>query len=63
MSLDEHPIKVSPDLPLEERIRLLEARLAMLWDQVWWMNLSEETRRKYVAEGFMAPIENFYGHS
>lgn len=55
-----HPIQDSPDLPLERRVQLLEIHLAMLWDQVWWMQLPPEKRAEYEGQGFKAPIERFY---
>lgn len=57
---EKHPIEVSPHLPVDERVRVLEAHLAQLWDQVWWMNLPEEKRAEYRAQGFTDPIEKFY---
>lgn len=57
---ERHPIEERPDLPLEERIRHLEIHFAQLWDQVWWMNLPEDRRKAYEAEGFKAPIQEFY---
>jgi hypothetical protein len=45
---------------LQDRVRLLECKLAQLWDQVWWMSLPPERRAGYEAEGFTAPIERFY---
>lgn len=58
---DEHPVKESPDLPLERRVQLLEGFVAQLWDQVWWMQLSPDKRAEYEAQGFTAPIQKFYG--
>lgn len=60
MAVDDHPIKECPPLPVERRVQLLEIHLAMLWDQVWWMNLPPEKRAEYEAQGFRAPIEHFY---
>lgn len=60
MARERHPIQHAPQLPLEQRVQLLEFHLAQLWDQVWWMNLSSERRAAYEAEGFTAPILNFY---
>lgn len=57
---ERHPIAVSPDLPLEQRVRLLEDYLGQLWDQVWWMSLTPEARAGHEANGFRAPIERFY---
>lgn len=61
MSGNTHPIVESPSgVSLERRVQLLEIHLAMLWDQVWWMNLPTERRDGYKAEGFTDPIEKFY---
>lgn len=60
MPKEIHPIQESPLLPLERRVQLLEIHLAMLWDQVWWMNLPAEKRAEYEAQGFSAPILKFY---
>lgn len=57
---ERHPIEVGADLPLEDRVRHLEAHLATLWDQVWWMQLDPDTRAAYEAQGFKAPIKRFY---
>jgi hypothetical protein len=58
---DVHPIQDSPaDMTLIERVHLLECALARLWDQVWWMNLPDDRRAIYEADGFKAPIQNFY---
>jgi hypothetical protein len=57
---DIHPIADAPDWPLEKRVHYLEIALAKLWDQVWWMQLPEDRRKQYQAEGFTAPIANFY---
>lgn len=61
MHPENHPIKDAPLASLEERVRWLELHVAMLWDQVWWMNLPEERRKGYEAEGFKDPIQKFYG--
>lgn len=60
---DKHPIEVMgpPGATTDERVHWLELHLALLWDQVWWMALSEERRKGYEAEGFQAPIKQFYG--
>jgi len=59
--MERHPIQdTPPNKTLMERVRHLELHLAMLWDQVWWMNLPVEQRGKYRAEGFTDPIEKFY---
>jgi hypothetical protein len=57
---ERHPIEDAPRLPIERRIQLLEIHLAMLWDQVWWLSLTPEQRAAYEAQGFTAPIEQFY---
>jgi hypothetical protein len=58
---DVHPIKQGPiGRTLEERLRATEEALALLWDQVWWMQLPEATRAHYEAEGFRSPIRRFY---
>lgn len=59
--IERHPIQDSPPGKTpEERIRHLELHLAMLWDMVWWMNLPEDRRAAYRAEGFTDPIQQFY---
>lgn len=55
-----HPIRENPDLSLDARVRRLEHSLAQLWDQVWWLSLDVEVRRRYEEQGFTAPIEKFY---
>lgn len=60
MARERHPVQECPPLSLERRVQELERHLAMLWDQVWWMNLSTEKRAEYEAGGFTAPIERFY---
>jgi hypothetical protein len=57
---ERHPIEDAPRLPIERRIQLLEIYLAQIWDQVWWMSLTPEQRADYEAQGFTAPIEQFY---
>lgn len=47
-------------MSVEERVGYLEQMLARLWDQVWWMNLPEEKRSEYEAQGFKDPIGKFY---
>ena len=58
---ERHPI---PDAPAGksamERIHHLETHLAMLWDQVWWMQLPCYRRWYYRLQGFRAPIRRFY---
>lgn len=62
--MNEHPIQPCPkDTTLLERVHWLELHLAMLWDQVWWMNLPAEKRDEYKAHGFTDPIEKFYGRT
>ena len=58
---DSHPIQDAPPWPIERRVQYLEIMLARLWDQVWWMDLPEDRRKGYEAEGFTAPIPQFYG--
>lgn len=60
---ERHPVAESPDVPLDRRVQLLEIHLAQLWDQVWWMALPPDRRAGYEAEGFTAPIQQFYGRS
>ena len=60
---ERHPIAVAPSMTLDDRVRHIEAHLAMLWDQVWWMNLPEESRAAYRLQGFRDPIEHFYVES
>jgi hypothetical protein len=60
MTRDRHPIEESPPLPLERRVQLLEIHLAQLWDMVWWESLPPDRRAAYEAEGFTAPIQQFY---
>jgi hypothetical protein len=57
---ERHPVEERHDLPLEQRVQLLEQLLARIWDQVWWMNLPPERREAYRAEGFTDPIQHFY---
>ena len=59
-TLERHPIQDGRYIPIADRVRLLECKLAQLWDQVWWMSLPPERRAGYEAEGFTAPIERFY---
>jgi hypothetical protein len=59
--MDRHPIQDNPPLSLERRIHLLEIYLGRLWDQVWWMSLSVEERAEWEAQGYTAPIQQFYG--
>lgn len=58
---EKHPIPDRPPWSMDERVANLEVHLAMLWDQVWWMNLPPEKRKEYEAQGFTAPIDKFYG--
>ncbi len=60
MRPDMPPIRERPDLPAEERLRLLEVYCGQLWDQVWWLSLTPERRAQYEAEGYTHPIEKFY---
>jgi hypothetical protein len=56
-----HPIQTTPKgATVEERLHWYEHHLAMLWDQVWWMNLPPEQRAEYEAQGFTAPVLKFY---
>lgn len=57
---EQHVVRERDDLPLARRVQLLEQLLARLWDQVWWMQLPPERRAAYEAEGFQAPITEFY---
>jgi hypothetical protein len=58
---DVHPIRDNPsDKTLAQRVHHLEVALAILWDQVWWMNLAARERAGYEAQGFKAPIQRFY---
>ena len=57
---DQHPIKENPALPIEARLRILEAHLAQAWDQLWWLSLSAEQRQRYEVDGHRAPITEFY---
>lgn len=57
---EKHPIEHIPPMSVEERVGYLEQMLARLWDQVWWMNLPEEKRSEYEAQGFKDPIGKFY---
>lgn len=58
---DVHPIQDSPNLPLAERVQLLEIHLAQLWDEVWWHTLPWYRRLGYWLQGFRSPIRHFYG--
>ena len=58
--MDEHPIIEGRDAPIEERVLYLEAHLAMVWDQIWWMSLPFWRRWLYAAFGYRAPIQSFY---
>lgn len=57
---ERHPVRQRPDLTLEQQVELYREQLARLWDQVWWMTLPAAHRRRYEAEGHVAPIETFY---
>jgi hypothetical protein len=57
---EKHPIQDSPPWSDADRIRHLELHLAMLWDHVWWLSLPDEKRKEYEAQGFTAPIKDFY---
>lgn len=59
---ERHPIAHYPaGLTAEERCGLLEAYLAQLWDQVWWMRLPWYRRAYYrLVEGHRDPIRQFY---
>ena len=59
-TLERHPIEDSRSIPIEDRVRLLECRLAQLWDHNWWKSLTDEKRAEYEAQGFRDPIEQFY---
>jgi hypothetical protein len=60
MANSPHPVQQRPDLSLEQQVELYRDLLAQLWDQVWWMTLSPEQRAAYEAQGFAAPIQQFY---
>jgi hypothetical protein len=55
-----HPIQECPPYPLDERTRLLERNLAVLWDMVWWLSLPFYRRWFYRWLGYQAPIPRFY---
>ncbi len=58
---ERHPIEIArQDRTLEARLTHLESHVAMLWDHVWWMNLTPEKRAEYKAQGFKDPIAQFY---
>lgn len=57
---ERHPIPDAPDLPLDQRVHLLECHLGRLWDQVWWLSLPWHTRLVWRLLGFKAPIPHFY---
>lgn len=63
MSDDEHPIKVGglPGQTLEQRVARVEEYLARHHDQLWWMNLPPERRKRYEAEGFSDPMQHYFG--
>lgn len=59
--MENHPIQIErPDATQEQRILWLEHHVAMLWDQVWWMNLPPDQRAAYQREGYSDPIQAFY---
>jgi hypothetical protein len=61
---DSHPIRLAPQgATVEERLHWYEHHLALLWDQVWWLSLTPEARANWEAQGFAAPISQFYGRS
>jgi hypothetical protein len=60
LSLDPHPISPKRDAALEQRLHLLEERMAQLWDEVWWHQLPPYRRWYYWLRGFRSPIERFY---
>lgn len=55
-----HPIQVCPPLSIEERVNILEDRMAHVWDEVWWLSLSPWRRWVYRLLGYPAPIRRFY---
>lgn len=57
---DVHPIRQGEERTAMERIVDLEYALSILWDQVWWMNLTAEKRAEYEREGYGDPIKRFY---
>jgi hypothetical protein len=58
---ERHPIPAPPTgLPLDQRVLLLENRLAQLWDEVWWHQLPWYRRLGYWLQGFRSPITRFY---
>jgi hypothetical protein len=72
---ERHPIQDSPDLPIEQRVQLLECYLAQLWDEVWWHRLPWYRRFWYWLprierdrthggfrfwKGHRSPIKQFY---
>jgi hypothetical protein len=61
MPRERHPLETAPaGKSAEERLRILEEHLAMLWDQVWWLSLPVERRDAYRAEGYSDPVQKFY---
>lgn len=61
-SQDKHPIEDNPRGKTHlQRVRWLEIHLAEAWDQLWWLSLTPEKRAEYEAQGFTAPIQQFYG--
>jgi hypothetical protein len=58
---ERHPVPAPPPhLTTDERLLLLENRLAQLWDEVWWHQLPWWRRWWYRAQGFHSPITRFY---
>jgi len=61
VAAERHPIPEDiADLSDRELLRRTRIDLARLWDQVWWMNLSEDERAAHRATGHDDPITNFY---
>ena len=57
---ERHPVPSAPRLTTNERLILLETRLAQLWDEVWWHQLPWWRRFGYRLQGFRSPIPRFY---
>lgn len=61
MTQDVHPIRQGEhERSLNERMAELEYAVSILWDQVWWLSISQEDRDKYAKEGYSDPIKQFY---
>jgi hypothetical protein len=61
MARERHPVPAPPTgLPLDQRVLLLENRLAQLWDEVWWHQLPWYRRLGYRLQGFRSPLRRFY---